>query len=87
MVPLRICRGYAIPPLELQELQTLYALAILDGRPPEGFAIAGSTVTGLDVPRVGPGLPADLLVRRPDLASAEARLAAANANVAVARSG
>ena len=75
----------AIPPLELQEVQTLYALAILTGRPPEGFKIVASTVTGLDVPRAGPGLPADLVVRRPDLASAEARLAAANANVAVAR--
>jgi len=75
----------AISPLELQELQTLYALAILAGRPPEDFKIAGSTVTALAVPQVGPGLPADLLVRRPDLASAEARLAAANANVAAAR--
>jgi multidrug efflux system outer membrane protein len=75
----------AIPPLELQEVQTLYALATLAGRPPEGFTIAGSTVTGLEVPRAGPGLPADLLVRRPDVASAEAQLAAANANVAVAR--
>jgi len=75
----------AIPPLELQEVQTLYALATLVGTPPEGFNIAGSSVTGLGVPRAGPGLPADLLVRRPDLASAEARLAAANANVAVAR--
>ena len=75
----------AIPPLELQERQTLYALAILVGRPPEGFEAAGSSVTALAVPRVGPGLPADLLVRRPDLASAEAQLAAANANVAAAR--
>ena len=75
----------AITALELQERQTLYALAILAGRPPEGFAIAGSTVTTLAVPSVGPGLPADLLVRRPDLASAEAQLAAANANVAAAR--
>ena len=75
----------SIPTLELQERQTLYALAILAGGPPEGFAVAGSTVTTLDVPRVGPGLPADLLVRRPDLASAEAQLAAANANVAAAR--
>ena len=31
----------AIPPLELQERQTLYALAILLGRPPEGFDAAG----------------------------------------------
>lgn len=75
----------SITPLELQERQTLYALAILTGRPPEDFAVAGSTVTALAVPRVGPGLPADLLVRRPDLASAEAQLAAANADVAVAR--
>jgi multidrug efflux system outer membrane protein len=57
----------------------------LAGSPPEGFRIAGSTITGLDVPRAGPGLPADLLVRRPDLASAEARLSAARADVEVAR--
>lgn len=75
----------SIPPLELQERQTLYALAILTGRLPEGFEAAGSSVTALAVPRVAPGLPADLLVRRPDLASAEAQLAAANANVAAAR--
>jgi multidrug efflux system outer membrane protein len=75
----------AIPPLELEERQTLFALAILLGRAPEGFDTAASTVTGLVVPRVAPGLPAQLLVRRPDLASAEAQLAAANANVAAAR--
>jgi len=39
----------------------------------------------LAVPRIAPMLPADLLVRRPDLASAEAQLAAANANIAAAR--
>ena len=75
----------SIPPLETQERQTLYALAILAGKTPEGFAAAGSSVAGLSVPRVAPGLPADLLARRPDLASAEAQLAAANANVAAAR--
>ena len=76
----------AIPPLELQERQTLFALAILLGRPPEGFDAAGvERAPRCAVPRVAPGLPADLLVRRPDLASAEAQLAAANANVAVAR--
>jgi NodT family efflux transporter outer membrane factor (OMF) lipoprotein len=75
----------ALPALELQERQNLYALAILIGRPPEGFDAAGTTLTALAVPSVAPGLPADLLTRRPDLASAEAQLAAANANVAVAR--
>jgi len=48
----------SIPPLELQERQTLYALAILTGKPPEGFEAAGSSMNGLDVPRVAPGLPA-----------------------------
>jgi NodT family efflux transporter outer membrane factor (OMF) lipoprotein len=75
----------AIPPLELQERQTLFALAILLGKMPEGFDTAATTLSGLAVPRVAPGLPSQLLVRRPDLASAEAQLAAANANVAVAR--
>ncbi|MGA7985995.1 MAG: TolC family protein, partial [Burkholderiales bacterium] len=49
----------SIPPLELQQRQTLYALAILTGRPPESFAAAGSGVDSLAVPRVRPGLPAD----------------------------
>jgi len=75
----------ALPPLELQERQTLFALAILLGRAPEEFAATATTITGLDVPRVAPGLPAQLLVRRPDLASAEAQLAAANADVGAAR--
>ncbi|MGZ9058914.1 MAG: efflux transporter outer membrane subunit [Burkholderiaceae bacterium] len=75
----------AIPTLELQERQTLFALAILLGRAPEGFDTAASAVTALAVPRVAPGLPTQLLVRRPDLASAEAQLASANANVAAAR--
>ncbi|MDO8788402.1 MAG: efflux transporter outer membrane subunit [Sulfuritalea sp.] len=75
----------AIPPLEIQERQILFALAILLGRAPEGFDAQAATLAGLAVPRVAPGLPVQLLTRRPDLASAEAQLAAANANVAAAR--
>jgi len=75
----------SIPPLEAQERQTLHALAILAGTAPQGFEAAGSSVAGIAVPRVAPGLPADLLARRPDLASAEAQLAAANADVVAAR--
>jgi NodT family efflux transporter outer membrane factor (OMF) lipoprotein len=75
----------ALPPLELQERQTLFALAILLGRAPEGFGADAPSLAGLSVPLVSPGLPAQLLLRRPDLASAEAQLAAANANVAAAR--
>ncbi len=75
----------AIPPLELQERQSLAALAILTGRTPQSFDVAGMSVNGLAVPVVAPGLPADLLIRRPDLATAEAQLAAANADLAAAR--
>lgn len=75
----------ALLPLEQQERQTLAALAILTGRPPQGFDVRATGVADLAVPAVDPGLPAELIVRRPDLASAEARLAAANADLAAAR--
>ncbi len=71
--------------LEQQERQTLAALALLAGRLPEGFEVRAATLADLAVPSVSPGLPADLLVHRPDLAAAEAGLAAANANLAAAR--
>jgi len=75
----------ALLPLEQQERQTLAALAILTGQLPQGFDVKASGVADLHVPTVDPGLPSELLVRRPDLASAEARLASANADVAAAR--
>ena len=75
----------AIPALALQERQTIIALSILIGRQPEGFDVAASSVSAVLVPRIAPGIPAALLVRRPDLASAESQLAAANANLAAAR--
>jgi len=75
----------ALVPLEQQERQTLAALAVLLGRPPEGFDVKATGIDDLIVPSIDPGLPSTLLVRRPDLASAEAQLAAANANVAAAR--
>lgn len=80
----------AIEPLEVQLRQTRSALAILLGRNPQ----AGPTPDGaggierlgaLKVPAVGAGLPSELLLRRPDLAASEARLAAAAANIAAAR--
>lgn len=72
-------------PLEQLERQTLAALAVLLGRPPEGFEVKAPGIVDLSVPAIDPGLPAELLVRRPDLASAEAQLAASNADVAAAR--
>jgi len=75
----------AILPLEQQERQTVAALAILSGRLPQGFDVKATGVADLNVPAIDPGLPAALLVRRPDLASAEARLRSANADISAAR--
>jgi NodT family efflux transporter outer membrane factor (OMF) lipoprotein len=75
----------AIEPLELQERQTRAALAVLIGLPPEGFTVAGTSLDGVDPPAIAPGLPSDLLARRPDIAAVESALAAANADVAAAR--
>ncbi|HEU4549993.1 MAG TPA: efflux transporter outer membrane subunit [Rhizomicrobium sp.] len=74
-----------LPTLETQERLALFALAVLLGRPPENFDIDGKTLDNIAAPAVGAGLPADLLLRRPDVASAEADLAAAHANLDAAR--
>lgn len=72
-------------PLETQARQTRSALAILLGRAPQDLPPGGEALDALAIPAVGPGLPSELLVRRPDLAAAEARLAGADADVAAAR--
>ena len=74
-----------LPVLQQQELETRDALAILLGRPPEGFDVTGSGLTNLAAPTVAPGLPSALLRRRPDIASAEANLLSAHANLEAAR--
>lgn len=75
----------AIPPLEQQLSQTDDALAILVGKMPEQLAIIQGALSDLSLPAVAPGLPSELLARRPDVAEAEAQLVAANANIKVAR--
>jgi NodT family efflux transporter outer membrane factor (OMF) lipoprotein len=74
-----------IPVLQEQEHEALLALAILLGRPPEGFDVAAKNLNGIQSPLVAPGLPSELLRRRPDVAEAEANLASAHANVDAAR--
>jgi NodT family efflux transporter outer membrane factor (OMF) lipoprotein len=74
-----------LPALEQQELEARTALAILLGRPPEGFTVAGENLSSLNAPVVQPGLTSDLLRRRPDIAGAEANLKAAHADLAAAR--
>jgi len=75
----------AVPPLKQQLRQTIDALAILTGQAPEKFDIPPGTLMHLSEPQVHPGLPSELLARRPDVAEAEADLIAANANIKVAR--
>jgi outer membrane protein, multidrug efflux system len=74
-----------IPQLAAQEINHRAALAVLSGRLPEGFDVTGLPLADLHEPQVAPGLPAQLLTRRPDLMSAEASLYAAHADLAVAR--
>jgi NodT family efflux transporter outer membrane factor (OMF) lipoprotein len=74
-----------IPTLEQIVRQNTAALAVLVGRAPEFVRIHGGSSFKVTVPRVEPGLPSELLTRRPDIREAEANLAAANANVESAR--
>jgi len=74
-----------LPILQTQERQALFALAVLLGRVPQGFAVAGDNLDSIAAPKVGPGLPSELLLRRPDVAGAEADLASAHASVDAAR--
>lgn len=74
-----------LPMLQEQELEARVALAVLLGRAPEGFEVAAKDPAGIQLPAVAPGLPSQLLVRRPDVAEAEANLASAHANVDAAR--
>jgi NodT family efflux transporter outer membrane factor (OMF) lipoprotein len=75
----------AIPPLQEQFRQTVYALAVLIGKTPETVDVTEGTLNDLKVPQVVAGLPSQLLARRPDVAEAEQQLISANADIGVAR--
>lgn len=74
-----------IPQLESQITSLETALAILLGRVPQGYTAPEADVLSIALPNAEPGLPSDLLLRRPDLMQAEANLRAANANIDAAR--
>lgn len=72
--------------IRLQRSQTEHAIAVLLGESASAFRIDARPLS-LDVtpPTVDPGLPSALLERRPDVAAAERRVAAANAGIGIAR--
>jgi NodT family efflux transporter outer membrane factor (OMF) lipoprotein len=74
----------AVPPLEAEIETRRHALAVLAGEPPETLDLPVVTAATATPPTVPPGLPSDLLRRRPDIRSAERQLAAAAANIGVA---
>ncbi|MCE0890880.1 efflux transporter outer membrane subunit [Pseudomonas alloputida] len=74
-----------LPLLEQQWQDTQVTLATLLGLPVQQLPTSTAAFADLRWPRIASGVPSELLARRPDIAAAEARLAAASANVQVAR--
>src|SRR5579863_4995953 len=62
-----------------------HAIAVLTGQQPASFSVSPSSMRA-DVPTVPAGIPSTLLERRPDVAEAERKVAAANAQIGVAKS-
>jgi NodT family efflux transporter outer membrane factor (OMF) lipoprotein len=60
-----------------------HAIAVLMGRPPASFTLPPAPLD-LQPPGVPPGIPSELLQRRPDIAASERRLAEANEQIGIA---
>lgn len=74
-----------VPQIEQQLVSLETALSVLLGRTPQGYDAPEGDILAMTPPAINPGMPSELLLRRPDLLSAEAQLRAADANVAAAQ--
>jgi multidrug efflux system outer membrane protein len=70
--------------LEIQRAQLEHGLAVLLGRTVEGFSVPRSPNDAVP-PQIPIGLPGDLLERRPDIVEADRNVAAATAQIGVAK--
>jgi NodT family efflux transporter outer membrane factor (OMF) lipoprotein len=68
----------------IQRAQIEHAVALLIGKSPAEFSLAPAELK-LPQLKIPVSLPSDLLERRPDIASAERKMAAANAKIGVAK--
>ncbi len=73
-----------LPSVALQRAQFVHALALLLGANASTFGIPMRPLSSA-TPLIPPGLPSELLERRPDISAAERRMAAANASIGVAK--
>jgi NodT family efflux transporter outer membrane factor (OMF) lipoprotein len=71
---------------KIQRAVLEHAVAVLIGKQPAEFSVASAAMRS-DVPTVPAGVPSTLLERRPDVAEAERKMAAANAQIGVAKAG
>ncbi|OIQ81914.1 toluene efflux pump outer membrane protein TtgF precursor [mine drainage metagenome] len=74
-----------IPSLEQQREDLLNTIAFLVGAVPGTLKLSDNGLDSISSPSVIPGLPSALLLRRPDVRMAEARLLSADADIDVAR--